>query len=154
RTGNDDDASLQPEIHVSPFNAWPCRAIGRIGHFRARVPSILKSAPLRAQTKEDVNPLFQDAHPAPVLARLVDNVRMSVALPAMRVERFPDGPASLLLRNLGNGRGDLSIVGPRTRALFKVAPPADLIILIQFKPGGALPFFGVPLSAFTDRFVL
>lgn len=71
----------------------------------------------------------------------------------MPIEKFPDGTASLLLRILGEGRGDLSVAGPRTRALFKNAPPSELAILVQFRAGGALPLFGVPLNALTDRIV-
>ncbi|NUP12519.1 MAG: AraC family transcriptional regulator [Polyangiaceae bacterium] len=71
----------------------------------------------------------------------------------MRVERFPDGSASLLFRALGAGRGDVSVAGPRTRALFKNAPPSELAIAVQFKPGSALPVFGIPVNELTDRIV-
>jgi AraC-like DNA-binding protein len=104
-------------------------------------------------------PVVSDAleivRPSRRLARFVDEVRVLRPVHAgrMKVERIPDGSASLLLRRLGRDTGDLSVAGPRTRALFKTAPPAELAILFRFPPGAAQPLFGVPLSALTDRIV-
>ena len=88
------------------------------------------------------------------LAAYVENVRVLERIgPATRVEWFPDGTTKMLLRVLPGGAGDLSIAGPRQRALFKTTPPADAAMLVQFAPGGAHPFFGVSLHELTNRVV-
>jgi AraC-like DNA-binding protein len=124
--------------------------------------------------------------PSAVLAPFITDLR--VITPAagdavMRVERLPDGSASLVFRRFdaaaalapgaasaaaagpaaiavaatalpGDGaRTDLCVSGVRRRALFKEVRPAPLTVAIRFKPGAAVPFFGVPASELSDRVV-
>lgn len=69
--------------------------------------------------------------------------------------KLPDGTALILLRVLdaAGHDGDLSVSGPRTRALFKSVRPIPLALRIRFRPGGLAPFLGVPMNAIADRFV-
>ena len=69
--------------------------------------------------------------------------------------KLPDGTATILLRVLDTAghEGDLSVSGPRTRALFKRVRPAPLALHVRFRPGGLAPFRGVPVDAITDRIV-
>jgi len=94
----------------------------------------------------------------PVHPALVDHVQgvrvfENLVPGAWRIQAFPDGSTGMLLWILGNGGGDLSVAGPRTRALFKTAPPAEFAIFIAFKPGGGVPFVGVDASEIRDRIV-
>jgi len=77
----------------------------------------------------------------------------------LRVARLPDGSASLLVRitergtrSIG-GAGDISIAGPRTRALFKISPTLHCAVHVQLMPASARALFGVPLHTLTDRVV-
>ena len=90
------------------------------------------------------------------LARFVEDVRVTVPVAgrALQVERLPDGRTTLFLRVLEGGRqGDLTVAGPRTRALYKQATGVAQVITLQFKPGWSAPLFGVAASALTDRLV-
>ncbi|WP_437911899.1 AraC family transcriptional regulator [Sorangium sp. So ce302] len=90
--------------------------------------------------------------PVPGIVSVVGQV--PVAGRALPVERFPDGTMTLLFRVTAPGQGDLSVAGPRTRALFKEVPPLPRYIKIQFKPGGAAPLLGIAPSELVDRVVL
>jgi AraC-like DNA-binding protein len=106
---------------------------------------------------EDV--LFDvQAAPAPLsqLATYVENVSVHVPVAdrRQRVELLPDGTTSLLFRVLEHGRhGDVSVLGPRTHALFKNAPRVPLCVVVRFRPGLGSSLLGIPSSNLTDRFV-
>ncbi|HTN84920.1 MAG TPA: hypothetical protein VL242_14580 [Sorangium sp.] len=51
----------------------------------------------------------------------------------------------------GGRRGDVTVAGPRTRALFKDATGVARAVMLQFKPGWSAPLLGVAASALTDR---
>jgi AraC-like DNA-binding protein len=90
------------------------------------------------------------------LSRFVESVR--TAAPgrgrARRVDRLPDGRTSLVFRVLEEGRpGDLTVVGPRTRALLKDAKGFVVAVMLDLKPGWSRPLFGVAAGELTDRFV-
>ncbi|WP_394840784.1 AraC family transcriptional regulator [Pendulispora brunnea] len=90
------------------------------------------------------------------LSRFVEDVRALVpaAGSARPVDRLPDGRTTLVFRALGDGRnGDVSVAGPRTRALFKNATGLVRALVIQFKPGWSAPLLGVPANELTDRIV-
>jgi AraC-like DNA-binding protein len=93
--------------------------------------------------------------PAPPLACFVENVRVVTPVDAgsMHIESMPDGCSKLLLRIVDGAHSDLTVAGPRTRALFKRAPAVESVIVVRFKPGGARRCFGLPLYALRDRFV-
>lgn len=80
--------------------------------------------------------------------RVTDNPR-ATRLPYLRL---PDGQLELTLR-LGDSAQAIRLVGTRTRALRKSSDPGHVFVSVRFKPGGAYPFFGVPLSALTDQLV-
>jgi AraC-like DNA-binding protein len=90
------------------------------------------------------------------LARFVEDVRVIVPVAGrtLQIERLPDGRTTLFLRVFEGGRqGDLTVAGPRTRALFKHATGVAQVITLQFKPGWSAPLLGVAASALTDRLV-
>ncbi len=95
--------------------------------------------------------------PARVLDRHVASVRAWPTVPSgttRYVERLPDGTATIVFRGpTQGGRGDLSAVGAVSRAVYKEAPSELRVISVDFKLGGAYPFFGIPMHALTDRHV-
>jgi AraC-like DNA-binding protein len=91
------------------------------------------------------------------LSRFIEDIRVVVPVAgrALEVERLPDGRTTLVFRVIEEGRkGDLSVAGPRTRALFKHATGVERVVILQFKPGWSAPLLGVAASALTDRIVL
>ena len=73
---------------------------------------------------------------------------------ARRVDRLPDGRTSLVFRVVDGGRrADLTVIGPRTRALLKDATGFVGAVSLQFKPGWSTPLLGVSASALADAFV-
>ncbi|MFT3771084.1 MAG: helix-turn-helix transcriptional regulator [Minicystis sp.] len=68
------------------------------------------------------------------------------------VELLPDGTTNLVFRRLGDA-ADVTVRGPGTRAHYKTAPAIPLYVRVVFRPGGAYPFFGVPVDQLTDRYV-
>lgn len=90
------------------------------------------------------------------LSRFVEDARalVPVAGHASHVERLPDGRTILVFRALDGGRrGDVTVAGPRTRAMFKDAAGVARAVILQFKPGWSAPLLGVAASALTDRIV-
>ena len=89
-------------------------------------------------------------------SRFIEDVRLVVPVPGrtVDVDRLPDGRTTLVFRALEEGRtGCVSIVGPRTRALFKEATGVTRAVILQFKPGWSSPLLGVTANALTDRIV-
>lgn len=89
------------------------------------------------------------------IARLVEEVRM--VSPdrdgPFHIDWLPDGRTSLVIRVEREGRGDATVLGPRTRAKFKRATGFVRATAIQFKPGWSASLFGVPANALTDQLV-
>ena len=52
-------------------------------------------------------------------------------------QHLPDGRTSMHFRLTGERRGDLSVVGPRTRARFKLAHELPLYVRVVFRAGCA-----------------
>jgi AraC-like DNA-binding protein len=103
-----------------------------------------------------VQPATQSAAATFSFSRFVEDVRVvaPVAGRAFHVERLPDGRTSLIFRVLEEGRrGDVSVVGPRTRALFKNATGVARAVILQFKPGWSAPLLGVAANTLTDQVV-
>jgi AraC-like DNA-binding protein len=94
---------------------------------------------------------YQEFTPAPALSPYVDRlwVRSTAARPADRPLRIlPDGCIDVVV-TLGPSRNGF-VVGAMTRALlYQVMAPADMLG-VRFRPGGALPFLGVPAQELTD----
>lgn len=91
------------------------------------------------------------------LSRFVEDVGViePVAGRPTQIQRLPDGRTTLVFRVIEEGRrGDLSVSGPRTRALFKTTTGIVRALVLQFKPGWSVPLLGVAASALTDRIVL
>ncbi len=89
----------------------------------------------------------------PALRGLVRSVRVGEQLhPGMRVQRLPEGTTSMLLRVYDDGGGELSLAGPRSRAVFKTVPPAARSVLVDFEPGASALFMGVPPRTLLDRY--
>ncbi|MFP2927041.1 helix-turn-helix domain-containing protein [Pyxidicoccus sp. 3LG] len=67
--------------------------------------------------------------------------------------RLPDGEVDLVVR-LTATRGEVHAIGTRLSPLRK---PVDIVtpktLAVRFKPGGAYPFFGLPMSELTNRIV-
>lgn len=90
------------------------------------------------------------------LSRFVEGVRVSQPAPgrACRVDRLPDGRTTLVFRLLEGGRrGDVTVLGPRTRALLKDASGFERAVALQLKPGWSTPLLGVPARELTDELV-
>ena len=60
----------------------------------------------------------------------------------------------MLFRVLADATGDLSVTGPRTRAMFKTKTGIARMITIELKPGWSAQLLGVPANLLTDRIVL
>jgi|HubBroStandDraft_5_1064220.scaffolds.fasta_scaffold302778_1 AraC-like DNA-binding protein len=88
-----------------------------------------------------------------VLSSFVATTHAAAVSAIDRVNRLPDGTSTLIFRLLHDGRADLSVLGPRTRALYKFAPPTRAVAKVVFRPGAGYPFFDVPLAELTDRVV-
>jgi AraC-like DNA-binding protein len=91
------------------------------------------------------------------LSRFVEDVRVLVPVAgrAPQIVRLPDGSPTLIVRVLEGARsGDVSVSGPRTRALFKHATGVAHAVILQFKPGWSMPLLGVAANVLTDRIVL
>jgi AraC-like DNA-binding protein len=87
------------------------------------------------------------------LSRFVENVRVVDDRPD-QITRLPDGRTKLTLRVLdGANTGDLTVSGPRTRALFKTVHGVARWIMIGLKPGWSTQVLGVPAHVLTDRIV-
>ncbi len=90
------------------------------------------------------------------LSRSVESVRSiaSIGGRAHRVDRLPDGRTCLVVRVIEGGRGgDVTVVGPRTRALLKDATGFVQAVILQFKPGWGTPLLGVAANELTNEFV-
>lgn len=91
------------------------------------------------------------------LSRFVESVQLVALMGdrARRVDRLPDGRTSLVFRVLEGGRrGDVTVMGPRTRALLKDATGFVQALMVQFKPGWSTPLLGVAAGELTDGFVM
>ncbi len=87
------------------------------------------------------------------LAHFVEDVRVVSDIPGDQPYiRLPDGCLELVLRAAGFG-SSLSVMGTRLTPLRKASAASAEVIRVRFKPGGAYPFFGVPLSELTDQIV-
>jgi AraC-like DNA-binding protein len=65
---------------------------------------------------------------------------------------LPDATSALTFRAAAGGaRGDLTASGAVSRAAYKRVPGELFAISVIFEPGGAYPFFGVPMRALADR---
>jgi len=69
------------------------------------------------------------------------------------VEYLPDGTTSVVFRWLGEGVSDLSVRGPVTVAHYKRTGIAPLVVRVVLAPGGAYPFFGVPMDRLAGELV-
>jgi len=90
------------------------------------------------------------------LARFIEAVDVvtQVDRRPLALERLPDGRTALIFRVLDGARdADLTVTGPRTRALFKTATGMARAVTVRFKPGWSTVLFGVRASALTDRYV-
>ncbi len=88
------------------------------------------------------------------LSRFIENVGIITSDEPRTLSRLPDGRTLLIHRVLAGGRtGDLTVAGPRTRALFKTATGITRAITIELKPGWSTQLLGVPANTLTDRFV-
>lgn len=88
-----------------------------------------------------------------MLSRFLEDVRTVVPDDSRQHELLPDGRTMLVARMFEPGRGDIYVVGPRTKALFKRAHGTARALILKFKPGWSIPLFGVPASALTNKFV-
>jgi AraC-like DNA-binding protein len=93
--------------------------------------------------------------PALSIARFVEDARMvsPVRDEPIMVDWLPNGRTIMVIRVLEDGRGDVSVLGPRTRAKFKRATGVVRSTVIQVKPGWSPSVFGVPANTLTDRLV-
>ncbi|MEZ4449637.1 MAG: helix-turn-helix transcriptional regulator [Nannocystaceae bacterium] len=98
---------------------------------------------------------IQDAPTSPV-SRFVESVHWVTRTRgrARRVDRLPDGRTALVLRVVeSERRGDVTVVGPRTRALLKDATGFLHAAVVRFKPGWSTPLLGVSANTLADAYV-
>ncbi len=70
------------------------------------------------------------------------------------VDLLPDGRTSLVFRVFEDrAQGDVCVMGPRTRALYKKATGTTRSAMVQLKPGWSASLLGVAASELTDRIV-
>ncbi|MEU1734151.1 helix-turn-helix domain-containing protein [Streptosporangium sp. NPDC020145] len=81
--------------------------------------------------------------------RAGDSVRGG-RLPLVHV---PETDTSLVFRTTPAGRGDLLVVGPRTRASYHAGKDIPYGLRLRLRPGAARPLLGVPVSEVVDRVV-
>lgn len=89
------------------------------------------------------------------LARYVEHIRIISPRGDVepRVDRLPDGRTCIVFREFEGGRGDVTVLGPLTRARFKRATDLSRAMMVQFKPGWSTPVLGVHASELTDGHV-
>jgi AraC-like DNA-binding protein len=90
------------------------------------------------------------------LSRFIEDVRVVAPVDGrvLGVDRLPDGRTMLVVRVMDACRsGDVTVAGPRTRALFKNAAGVTRAVILRFKPGWSTPLLGVAAHALTDRIV-
>jgi AraC-like DNA-binding protein len=89
--------------------------------------------------------------PRGALARFVQGLRIVTRGPdADPYVKLPDGQVELIVR-VGATDSEVHAIGTRMRVLRKTAAEVPHAIAVRFKPGGAYPFFGVPMSELTNR---
>jgi AraC-like DNA-binding protein len=90
------------------------------------------------------------------IARFLEGVRVYEPTPGQPypIDRLPDGRTILVFRRITEGRGDVSVAGPRTHAYRKDASGIERAVVVQFKPGWAPALLGVSASQLTDHIVL
>lgn len=103
--------------------------------------------------------------PKPALAPFIESVSyIKRGSDAPELFQIPDGSATLFLRwrnlpaksgdgDFPNTSGVINLIGTRTHAIRKAPGAMPLAIAVKFRPGGAYPFFDVPLGEITDRIV-
>ncbi|MET0390870.1 MAG: AraC family transcriptional regulator [Polyangiales bacterium] len=90
------------------------------------------------------------------LTRYIERIRYIAPLRGRkrRVDRLPDGRTSLVFRELERrSHGDVTVLGPFTRARLKEAEGFARAVEFQFKPGWSTPLLGVSASELTDEYV-
>jgi AraC-like DNA-binding protein len=69
------------------------------------------------------------------------------------VVHVPDTATTLVFRTTAAGRGDLLVVGPRTRASYHAGKDLPICLKVRLRPGSARPVLGVAISELVDRVV-
>lgn len=89
------------------------------------------------------------------LARYMEHIRVISPLDDLgqHVDRLPDGRTCIVFREFERGRGDVTVLGPLTRARFKRANNLARAVVFQFKPGWSTPLLGVHANELTDDYV-
>ena len=90
------------------------------------------------------------------LDRFIERIHIMSPRPGetrRKVDLLPDGSTCLVMRLFKSGAADIAVRGPRTYAYYKSAPAIPLSLIVVFRPGGAYPFFGLPVSELTDDIV-
>lgn len=88
------------------------------------------------------------------LSRFIAEVRVDDWASPHPITLLPHGRTRLILRvHDGQRSGDLTVSGPRSRALFKTSTGVARAITVELKPGWSLPLLGVAPGALIDRFV-
>jgi AraC-like DNA-binding protein len=93
--------------------------------------------------------------PRPALQHYVRHIRVADSVRDARpYVRLPDGELELVVR-VGAHEAALHAVGTRLAPLHKSVQEGGRFqaLAVRFKPGGAYPFFGVPVSELTDRMI-
>jgi AraC-like DNA-binding protein len=82
---------------------------------------------------------------------LIEDLRSADGGPGGLLVRLPDTATSVVFRTAADGRSDLLVVGPRTRASCHPGKNLPVCIKVRLLPGRARPVLGPPVSELADR---
>jgi AraC-like DNA-binding protein len=93
--------------------------------------------------------------PLTSLGRFIETVEIQASdgERPVELERLPDGRTTLAFRALDSGERDLTVIGPRLRAVFKIATGVARVVIVRFKAGWSSTVFGVSANELTGRYV-
>ncbi|MEV4110315.1 helix-turn-helix domain-containing protein [Nonomuraea sp. NPDC049695] len=73
--------------------------------------------------------------------------------PGDRLVHVPDADTALVVRRARDGRCDLLVTGPRTRATYNTGKDIPFSLRLRLRPGSARPLLGVRAGELVDRVV-
>ncbi|WP_051466907.1 helix-turn-helix domain-containing protein [Actinomadura oligospora] len=88
-----------------------------------------------------------------VAGGLIEAVEDMSGAAAAGIAHLPDTATSLVFRSAADGREDLLVVGPRTRAAYFTGKELPLCVHARLRPGVARSALGAPISELLDRVV-
>ncbi|ASO21245.1 Helix-turn-helix domain protein [Actinoalloteichus hoggarensis] len=104
-----------------------------------------------AEGRRETPPLHSALHPW-VESVSLDDVGGPTG-PRRRRTQPPDPATALVWRTTAEGRSDLLVLGPRTRAAYRAGKELPLCVRLRLRPGHAESLLDVPVDEIADRTV-